>query len=206
MKTYTYIFQSNYGSPEVDHTNPKITKVVVSADRKSARLFVDKLQRGHVHELHMPGVRSADGLPLLHNIGYYTLNYIPEPPKVSIHGKPYSASGVSFKPRASEAKWSGKVNFRHLGQKEYRHQAIEIAKDGKLSAIVPATVTEKPFKYYLKFSEAGQLVLTQPSGGAARSIQMRIDTRPAIRARRSLHQPRRLAGRHVLHDSRLPGR
>ncbi len=104
LKTYTYIFQSNYGSPEVDHTNPKITKVVVSGDKKSARLFVDKLQRGHVHELHMPGVRSADGLPLLHNIGYYTLNYIPEPPKVAIHGKPYSAPGVSFKPRASEAK------------------------------------------------------------------------------------------------------
>ena len=77
MTTYTYIFQSSYGSPEVDHTTPKITKVEVSDDGKSARLYVDKIVRGHVHELHMPGVRSKTGLPLLHDVGYYTLNYIP---------------------------------------------------------------------------------------------------------------------------------
>src|SRR5205085_263193 len=40
MKTYTYIYRAEYGSPEVDHTTPKITKVVVSQDRKSVRLYV----------------------------------------------------------------------------------------------------------------------------------------------------------------------
>ncbi|MCA9060250.1 MAG: hypothetical protein KDA85_17195, partial [Planctomycetaceae bacterium] len=65
------------GSPEVDHTTPKITSISVSDDRQSVRLTIDGLQRGHVHELHAPGVRSAAGLPLLHDAAYYTLNYIP---------------------------------------------------------------------------------------------------------------------------------
>ena len=49
------------------------------ADGKTVRLFVDKLQEGHVHELHLDGVRSAKSQPLLHPEAYYTLNYIPEP-------------------------------------------------------------------------------------------------------------------------------
>ena len=77
LETYTYIYRSGYGSPEVDGTTPAITKVVVADDRRSVRLYVDGLQEGHVHELHLDGVRSAEGLPLLHPVGYYTLNYIP---------------------------------------------------------------------------------------------------------------------------------
>ena len=78
MSTYTYIFQSSYGSPEVDHTEPTITRAVASDDGMAVRLYVDGLQRGHVHELHMDGVRNSDGLPLLHAQAYYTLNYIPK--------------------------------------------------------------------------------------------------------------------------------
>jgi glucose/arabinose dehydrogenase len=77
MKTYTYIYQASYGSPEVDHTTPTITKAAVGKDGKSVRLYVNGLQEGHVHELHAAGVRSAAGLPLLHKEAYYTLNYIP---------------------------------------------------------------------------------------------------------------------------------
>jgi glucose/arabinose dehydrogenase len=78
MSTYTYIYQSAYGSPEVDQTTPEIKKVKVSTDGLKARLFVNGLQEGHVHELQSAGVRSASGQPLLHNMAYYTLNYIPE--------------------------------------------------------------------------------------------------------------------------------
>ena len=75
METYTYIYQAAYGSPEVDHTKPTIDNVTLGKDKKSARLYIWPLQEGHVHELHSPGVRSADGLPLLHKEAYYTLNY-----------------------------------------------------------------------------------------------------------------------------------
>jgi glucose/arabinose dehydrogenase len=77
MTTYTYIYRAQYGSPEVDQTTPKLRRVTVADDRRSARLEVEGLQEGHVHELHLGGVRSADGLPLLHKTAYYTLNYIP---------------------------------------------------------------------------------------------------------------------------------
>lgn len=78
IETYTIIYRADYGSPEVDQTYPTITKAVVSADQKSVRLYVDGLVEGHIHELHLPGVRSAEGLPLLHPSAYYTLNYLPK--------------------------------------------------------------------------------------------------------------------------------
>ena len=77
METYCYIFQSSYGSPEVDHTKPLITQIDVAADGRSVRLKIDGLQRGHIHELHADGLRSTTGIPLLHPVAYYTLNYIP---------------------------------------------------------------------------------------------------------------------------------
>jgi len=78
MKAWTYILQSNYGSPEVDHVTPKVTAATVAADNKSVRLKIDGLVKGHVHHLVSGGIRSKDGLPLLHPNAYYTLNEIPK--------------------------------------------------------------------------------------------------------------------------------
>ena len=79
LKTYTYIFQSNYGSPEVDPTTPTVTRADVSADGLRVRLTVEGLRIGHVHELAMAGVRARSGTqPLLHPIGYYTLWRLPD--------------------------------------------------------------------------------------------------------------------------------
>jgi hypothetical protein len=76
-RTFTYIYQSSYGSPEVDETKPPIESVTVSADRRSVRLKA-ALNVGHLHELKPVGLRSADGKPLLHPMAYYTLNEIPK--------------------------------------------------------------------------------------------------------------------------------
>jgi hypothetical protein len=78
MSGYTYIFQADYGSPEVDFTEPKVTSVDVSDDRLRVRLHVDGLKAGNIHELHAAGVRSASGATLLHAEAYYTLNRIPK--------------------------------------------------------------------------------------------------------------------------------
>ena len=78
LKTFTYIYQAAYGSPEVDQTTPTITKVDVGKDGRSVRLYVNGLQEGHIHDLKAPGVRSAAGKPLLHPQAYYTLNYMPK--------------------------------------------------------------------------------------------------------------------------------
>jgi glucose/arabinose dehydrogenase len=78
IETYTYIYQASYGSPEVDKTIPTIKSATVGADGKSVRLVLDAMAEGHVHELHLSGVRSAKAQPLLHDAAYYTLNYLPE--------------------------------------------------------------------------------------------------------------------------------
>ena len=77
MDAFTYIFQAEYGSPEVDQATPKITAAVVSADRKSVRLKIDGLVRGHVHHLTADAVRSGTGDSLWHPETWYTLNEIP---------------------------------------------------------------------------------------------------------------------------------
>ncbi len=77
LASFTYIFQSSYGSPEVDHTSPEIKEAKVSDDGKTVRLVIRGLEKGHVHDLHLDGVRSRDGAPLLHREAYYTLNRIP---------------------------------------------------------------------------------------------------------------------------------
>ena len=77
MQSYTYLLHASYGSPEVDVATPVVSAVTVAEDGRSARLVVDGLRAGYVHELHMEGVRSAAGLPLLHDVAYYTLIEIP---------------------------------------------------------------------------------------------------------------------------------
>lgn len=78
LETYTYIYQERYGSPEVDGTKPSILGMDLSGDQKTVRLRTDGLIEGHVHEFHLDGLRSAEGLPLLHPEAYYTLNAVPE--------------------------------------------------------------------------------------------------------------------------------
>jgi hypothetical protein len=77
LKTFTYIYQADYGSPVVDATTPTITKVEVGKDGKSVRLHVKGLQEGHIHDLTASGVKSDEGESLLHPQAYYTLNYVP---------------------------------------------------------------------------------------------------------------------------------
>ena len=77
MKCYTTIYQSSYGSPEVDGTTPTIKAVTVAPDKLGARLVIDGIVPGNVHELHASGVRSAKDQPLLHETACYTLNNVP---------------------------------------------------------------------------------------------------------------------------------
>ena len=77
IETFTHIYHGGYGSPEVDQAEQRVTSASVSADGCSVRLVVDRLVPGHIHELHLPGIRDRSGKPLLHDVAYYTLNQIP---------------------------------------------------------------------------------------------------------------------------------
>ena len=73
MSSYTYLLHSDYGSPEVEVETLAIAEVKVDEDRMGAHLVVEGLREGYVHELHLDGVRSAEGGELLHPRAYYTL-------------------------------------------------------------------------------------------------------------------------------------
>jgi hypothetical protein len=77
LKSFTHYYWGTYGSPEVDQRAEKIQAVKVSADRKMASLKVDGFHPGRIYELHLDGVKSADGDAVLHPEGYYTLNQLP---------------------------------------------------------------------------------------------------------------------------------
>jgi hypothetical protein len=80
LKTYTYIYRAEYGSPVVDETKATAKSAKVSEDGKRVRLVVDGLEIGHIHELHVDNLRSArTNTALLHPVAYYTLWNIPAP-------------------------------------------------------------------------------------------------------------------------------
>ena len=78
VKTFTYKYHAQYGSEPIEVADAAVRAVVVSEDGLRARLVVDGLREGRIHELRLPGVRSQEGRPLLHEVAYYTLNRIPE--------------------------------------------------------------------------------------------------------------------------------
>jgi hypothetical protein len=77
MREFTYAYREAYGGDEIDEILPSITAAELGADGQSVRLKISPLTQGHIHELHFEGVRNTAGHPLLHTVGYYTLNEIP---------------------------------------------------------------------------------------------------------------------------------
>ncbi len=95
-RSYIYKYHPVYGSPTVDPQNLAIRGVKVSADGRKVRIVIDDLRQHYLHELNLSGVRSEDGLPLLHPMAYYTLNNIADGDRVP-------ASEISVKKAAAPA-------------------------------------------------------------------------------------------------------
>jgi azurin len=101
---FNYKYHSNYGSPVINSKQCPVRGVVVSEDGLKARLVVDSLRLGYIHEIMADGVKAANGKPLLHHTGYYTLNAIPDGEKLSIvfaapkHDHASMAKSVEKKP------------------------------------------------------------------------------------------------------------
>lgn len=81
---FNYKYHATYGSPVINRGGCPIRGIVVSKDGLKARLVVDSLRLGYIHEITTNGVRSTNGRALLHNVGYYTLNNIPDGEKLTI--------------------------------------------------------------------------------------------------------------------------
>jgi azurin/glucose/arabinose dehydrogenase len=84
VNSFIYMYHHIYGSPPINQLAHAVRAVEVAKDGKSARIVVDSLRQGYVHEIRMSGVRSASGAPLLHDVGYYTVNRIPAGAKLAV--------------------------------------------------------------------------------------------------------------------------
>ncbi|MDG1874081.1 MAG: ThuA domain-containing protein [Mariniblastus sp.] len=130
LATFTHIYRQGYGSPEVDQTTPEATKAVVSEDGLSVEITVDGMVQGHVHDFHMPNIRSTENDKLVHASAYYTLNEIPknEPPHQAARSTtetesisvPKSESWLTFK--GGEGPGKGKQVVLIAAEQEYRSE------------------------------------------------------------------------------------
>lgn len=82
--SFTYKYQSGYGSPTINQQNCPIKAIELSADRTKVRLVVDSLREGYIHEINAAGLLNEAHHPLLHHTGYYTLNHIPDGQRLTI--------------------------------------------------------------------------------------------------------------------------
>ncbi len=80
---FIYKYHPVYGSPVVDDKKCLVKGVKVSEDRKTVRIWVDGLREKYIHEIKLPGIKNAEGQTLVHPTAYFTLNAIPEGPKIS---------------------------------------------------------------------------------------------------------------------------
>ncbi|WP_347157539.1 plastocyanin/azurin family copper-binding protein [Pontibacter chitinilyticus] len=85
---FNYKYHATYGSPVINSESCPVRGVVVSEDGLKARLVVDGLRQGYIHEINTEGVRGEDGKLLLHDVAYYTLNNIPDGEKLAIAKAP----------------------------------------------------------------------------------------------------------------------
>lgn len=83
-KNFIYKYHPVYGSPPVKDEALNIKGVKVSEDGLKVRLLIDNLKQYYLHELKVEGVRSRDGLPVLHPTAFYTLNNIPDGAKLAM--------------------------------------------------------------------------------------------------------------------------
>ncbi|WP_198674120.1 DUF7133 domain-containing protein [Chitinophaga alhagiae] len=84
VRSFTYKYHRQYGSPIINSRDRPLKAVTVSPDGLKVRLVLDSLKEGYIHEINAAGIRSAANQSLLHNTGYYTLNRIPDGPKMTV--------------------------------------------------------------------------------------------------------------------------
>lgn len=83
-RSYIYKYHPVYGSPTINEEKLTIKGVKVSDDGLHVRVVVDNLRQYYLHEIMVTGIKSKEGLPVLHNTAYYTLNNIPDGDKLPV--------------------------------------------------------------------------------------------------------------------------
>jgi cytochrome c551/c552 len=111
-RSFVYKYHPVYGSPTVNEEKLSIKGVKVSEDLMKVRVVLDNLRQYYIHELNVSGIRSKDGVGVLHPVAYYTLNNIADGQKIPVNELSTKRSAIA-KPvksnTATGAKASGKA-------------------------------------------------------------------------------------------------
>ena len=102
VSAFTHPYHADYGGPEIEQHKPDVKTVVLADDGMSAKIAVDKLQRGFVYELDLVRLRSRDNEELLHRNAFYTVNEIPTPKPAKADA---AQSSISMHPIPNSPLW-----------------------------------------------------------------------------------------------------
>jgi glucose/arabinose dehydrogenase/azurin len=106
VNSFIYKYHHIYGSPVINQSAHAVRAAVVSKDGRSVRIAVDSLRQWYIHEIRMSGVRAAEGgAPLLHDVGYYTVNQIPG-------GKALAVNAAASRPATTSVTSAGTAATR----------------------------------------------------------------------------------------------
>ena len=85
VESYIYKYQGVYGSPPMNKEKCPVKGVKLSADGMKARIIVSNLRQYYIHTITLNGIQDDENHnSLVHPVGYYTLNNIPNGNKLSI--------------------------------------------------------------------------------------------------------------------------
>ena len=105
VESYIYKYQGVYGSPPVNTQKCRVKGVRVSDDGMKARIIVDKLRRYYIHTLTLDGIQDRENSnSLVHPVAYYTLNNIPEGPRLLLSQVSTKNSGKAAKTISATSK------------------------------------------------------------------------------------------------------
>jgi azurin/glucose/arabinose dehydrogenase len=143
MSSFNYKYHSNYGSPVIELEELTIKGVVVSEDGLKARLVVEGLKEGYIHEINAEGIKSRAGMNLLHSVGYYTLNQIPAGDRLILSEKMEKAQAANHQNHPSGSVPAGNAS------------APANKNSGKRVTVMPKHWTNGPDQTIIMGTEAG---------------------------------------------------
>ncbi|WP_034257305.1 c-type cytochrome [Adhaeribacter aquaticus] len=85
VESFIYKYHPVYGSPPVNNEKCAVKAVKVSDDGMKVRIVVDNLRKNYIHNITLAGVHETENaFSLVHPTAYYTLNNIPDGPKLTL--------------------------------------------------------------------------------------------------------------------------
>ena len=102
VESFTYKYHSTYGSEPINIATHTERAAVVSENGREVRLVLDGFREGYIYSVTAKGLRSKDGLPLLHPTAFYTVNRAPEGASLLTEGGENAVQPVDNNEQVSE--------------------------------------------------------------------------------------------------------